>query len=119
MRRISASISVGAVLLVAGLPCHASVTALQSSAETTTRGVFASTPYSDLQRIRASLRRDVARHPGDFIVFPTKAGAMEFFAQHRASAEIETDPMMIDRGVVGYCQGKTVVVLPWMPSGGL
>ena len=119
MRRICASVTVGAVLLLVGLPGHASVTALQSSAAEAPHGVFRATPYSDMQRIRASLRRDVARHPGDFIVFPTRAGAMEFFAQHRASAEVETDPMMVDRGVVGYCQGKTVVVLPWMPTGGL
>ena len=116
MRRIGASVSVGAVLLMAGLPGHASVTALQSSTAGAPQGVFRSTPYSDIQRIRASLRREVARHPGDFIVFPTRAGAMEFFAQHRASVEIETDPTMIDRGVLGYSQGKTVVVLPWLPN---
>lgn len=118
MRRIGASVSVGAVLLLAGIPGHACVTALQSSAMEAPHGAFAATPYSDMQRIRASLRRDVARHPSDFIVFPTRAGAMEFFAEHRASVEVETDPTMIERGVVGYSQGKTVVVLPWLPTAG-
>lgn len=66
--------------------------------------------------MRASLRRDVARHPNDFIVFATESGAMDYFAQHRASVEVETDPRMIERGVVGYSQGKTVVVVPWLPT---
>ncbi|GGA58364.1 hypothetical protein GCM10011507_07190 [Edaphobacter acidisoli] len=66
--------------------------------------------------MRASLRRDVARHPNDFIVFATEAGALEFFAQHRASVEVETDPRMIERGVLGYSQGKTVVVVPWLTT---
>src|SRR5215469_17061066 len=112
MRRICASVSMGAVLLLAGLPGYASVTVFGSTTVEASPGMFHPTQYSDMQKIRASLRRDVARHPGDFIVFPTRAGAMEFFAQHRASVEVETDPMMIDRGVLGYCQGKTVVVLP-------
>lgn len=99
-----------------GLPVWASVMTLANPEVSATRRVIESDRVSDTQMMRASLRRDVARHPNDFIVFPTDAGAREFFAQHRASVEIETDPRMIERGVVGYSQGKTVVVLPWLPT---
>lgn len=99
-----------------GLSARASVMQLANPAEAASRRVAGTYRLSDTQRMRASLRRDVARHPNDFIVFPTEAGAREFFAQHRVSVEIETDPRMIERGVVGYSQGKTVVVLPWLPT---
>lgn len=70
-------------------------------------------PVNDAKAVQESLRRDVARHPGDFIVFATEAGAARFFVEHRDDVERETDPRIISRGVVGYWQGKTVVVLPW------
>lgn len=63
--------------------------------------------------LRESLRNEVARHPDDFIVFATEAGAKQFLAKHRNDVEHETDPKIIDRGVVGYWQDKTIVVLPW------
>jgi hypothetical protein len=63
--------------------------------------------------LRESLRSEVRRHPDDFIVFETEAGAKQFFAQHRNDVEHETDPRIIDRGVMGYWQDKTIVVLPW------
>lgn len=68
---------------------------------------------SDTRMLRESLRSEIARHPDDFIVFATEAGAKQFFAKHRNDVEHETDPKIIDRGVVGYWQDKTIVVLPW------
>ena len=69
----------------------------------------------DSKAMEASLSRDVARHPGDFIVFETEAGAKEFLARHRADVQRETNSRIASRGVVGYWQGKTIVVLPWGP----
>ena len=99
-----------------GSPVWASVAPFANPVSPTARRVVEADNINDTETMRASLRRDVARHPNDFIVFVTESGAREFFAQHRASVEVETDPRMIERGVVGYSQGKTVVVLPWLPS---
>ncbi len=117
MRGLKVSVSVFALPLLMGLPVRASVMPLADPTAATVHRIVEADRISDTQMMRASLRRDVARHPNDFIVFPTEAGAREFFSEHRASVEIETDPRMIERGVVGYIQGKTVVVLPWMPTG--
>lgn len=65
--------------------------------------------------MRESLSRDVAQHPGDFVVFATEAGAKQFVVTHRGDAERETNSRIVSRGVMGYWQGKTIVVLPWGP----
>jgi hypothetical protein len=70
-------------------------------------------PVSAASILCESLRLEVARHPGDFVVFVTQAGAKQFFTRHRDDVERETNPRIIDRGVVGYWQDKTIVVLPW------
>jgi hypothetical protein len=67
----------------------------------------------DAAAMQASLRRDVAEHPEEFVVFATEAGANQFASGHRLSVEMETSSKIISRGVVGYWQGKTIVVLPW------
>jgi hypothetical protein len=67
----------------------------------------------DAAAMQESLRRDVAKHPEEFVVFATEAGANQFASEHRLSVEMETSSKIISRGVVGYWQGKTIVVLPW------
>jgi hypothetical protein len=59
-----------------------------------------------------SLREDVARHPNDFVVFETLTAAGRFMEEHKIEINRETDPRMIQSGILGYWQGKTVVVLP-------
>jgi len=59
-----------------------------------------------------SLREDIDRHPDDFVTFATKAEASRFLEQHAADARYETQPRMRGLGVLGYWQGRTVVVLP-------
>ncbi len=61
--------------------------------------------------ILASLKEDVAQHPDSYLVFATRIAAARFFAEH-LEAQRETDPTMIDRGILGYCGGKTVAVVP-------
>ena len=70
----------------------------------------------DALTMRESLRRDVAKHPGEFVVFATnQSGAERFVAEHPEDAEREKNSRVVARGVVGYWQGKTVVVLPLEP----
>lgn len=59
-----------------------------------------------------SLRADVDRHPADFVTFTTKAEAGHFLEQHAADARYETQRQMRELGVMGYWQGRTIVVLP-------
>jgi hypothetical protein len=61
-----------------------------------------------------SLRRDVFRHPADFITFETRAAANLFIGGHE-DAEREIEPRISSRGVMGYWRGKTLVVLPSVP----
>jgi hypothetical protein len=61
-----------------------------------------------------SLRSDVDHHPADFITFTTRAEATRFLEQHQADGRYETQQRMRDLGVMGYWQGRTVVVLPLM-----
>jgi hypothetical protein len=75
--------------------------------------VTSSSSVNDAKKMRDSLRFEVARHPDDFIVFATEAGARQFLGKHRGDAEHETNPRIISRGVVGYWGNKTIVVLPW------
>lgn len=61
-----------------------------------------------------SLRNDVNRHPDDFVTFTTKTEASRFLEQHALDARHETQQRMLELGVLGYWQGRTVVVLPLM-----
>jgi hypothetical protein len=58
-----------------------------------------------------SLRKDIASHPDDFIIFETRTSANQFIVEHK-NVYRETERRVILRGIVGYCQGKTLVVLP-------
>ncbi|MDE1176329.1 MAG: hypothetical protein PW789_06935 [Edaphobacter sp.] len=66
--------------------------------------------------ISESLREDVARHPKDFVIFPSRMAAGHFLREHVSETTRETEPRMIRSGVVGYWQGKTVVVVPTISS---
>jgi len=79
------------------------------------RRIVVAMPLEDAAAVQASLRRDVADHPEEFVVFPTEAGASQFMSEHHFSVEMETSGRILSRGVVGYWQGKTIVVLPWEP----
>jgi hypothetical protein len=77
------------------------------------KAIVAPVRLDDAAAMQESLRRDVAEHPEEFVVFPTEAGAYQFAAEHKTTVEMETSVMIISRGVVGYWQGKTIIVLPW------
>lgn len=100
------------------LPAKASVTALADPV-VPARGKIAALhsvgEINDTKMMRESLSHDVARHPGDFVVFATEVGAQQFVAEHQNNVERETNARIASRGVVGYWQGKTIVVLPWGP----
>jgi len=67
------------------------------------------------REMRESLQKDMVRHPADFISFPTETGAIQFMKEHSMDTSRETVPRMIELGVVGYWQGRTLVVLPIAP----
>lgn len=96
-----------------GLPAGASVAPMAKPLKVDSARILTPSAISDTRLLRESLRSEIARHPDDFIVFATEAGAKQFFAKHWYDVEHETDPKIIDRGVVGYWQDKTIVVLPW------
>lgn len=58
-----------------------------------------------------SLRKDIAQHPGDFMVFATQ-GTAEIFILTHTDAFSETDRRVVQRGIMGYWKGKTLVVIP-------
>jgi hypothetical protein len=102
-----------AVPVLMGFPVEASVVPWANPGRPVSAMVVPPSPVSDARILYESLRLEVARHPGDFVVFATEAGAKQFFTKHRDDVELETNPRVIDRGVVGYWQDKTIVVLPW------
>jgi hypothetical protein len=112
--RVSGAIfSLCGLPLLMGLPVGASVVPTAKPLKADSARVVAPSAVSETRQLRESLRNEVARHPDDFIVFATEAGAKQFFAKHRNDVEHETDPKIIDRGVMGYWGDKTIVVLPW------
>ncbi len=99
--------------MLAGLSARASVVPAARPLRVDSARIVAPNAISDTRLLRESLRNEVARHPDDFVVFATEAGAKQFFAKHRSDVEHERDRRIIDRGVVGYWGDKTIVVLPW------
>jgi hypothetical protein len=98
-----------------GLSAGASVVPLRRPDVIAERRIVAATPLEDAAAMQESLRRDVAAHPAEFVVFATEAGAHQFVSAHHETVAPETNSMIVSRGVVGYWQGKTIVVLPWEP----
>jgi hypothetical protein len=103
----------GLPMLLMGLPVEASVVPTAKPLRVDSARILTPGAISDTRLLRESLRSEVARHPDDYVVFATEAGAKQFFAKHRNDVERETDLKILDRGVVGYWQDKTIVVLPW------
>jgi hypothetical protein len=95
----------GAQLLASPTRAYSPLPPLQS--QLTTSPALTLEAQSDA----ASLRTDVARHPHDFLVFQTQAAARRFLSDH-LGANPERDPRLAVRGIQGYWQGKTLVVLP-------
>lgn len=62
-----------------------------------------------------SLRKDVAAHPGDFLIFGNQ-GSAEIFMLTHAEVLPETDRRVVQRGIKGYWRGKTLVVLPHLSN---
>src|SRR5580704_8318473 len=110
MRVTRARVGLYAVSLLMGLPVEASIRPLGSPSTAASQKMVAFDPVDDAVAMRESLRRDVAKHPGEFVVFATETGAARFVEEHRADAERETNNKIVSRGVVGYWQGKIVVV---------
>jgi hypothetical protein len=99
--------------LLMGLPVKASVIC-KFGLTPPEEVVFAESADSEAA-IRESLRRDATDHPGEFVVFLTRTGADRFVKEHRDDVERETNSKVVSRGILGYWQGKTLVVLPWAP----
>jgi hypothetical protein len=98
------------VLMIA-LPLSASTT-LSTTPSIPSSLAHQSPVHSDEALFQKSLRRDVMNHPNDFIIFETKSSADRFIAEHGIEVRRETDRRVIFRGIVGYWQGKMLVVLP-------
>jgi len=73
-------------------------------------------PPAEVAQVSRSLREDVTRHPNDFVIFDTRTAANRFMVDHGTDVSRETEPRMLDSGVVGYWRGKTLVVLPIVSS---
>jgi hypothetical protein len=101
------------VPFLVGLSAEASVAPLLRPDAIAAKRIVAVAAVDDAAAMQESLRRDVAEHPEEFLVFVTEAGANQFVAEHRAYVEPEMSGKIVSRGVVGYWQGKTIVVLPW------
>jgi hypothetical protein len=104
-----------AVFLMVGLPVEASVTPLVNPGTAASQKIVPADPLDGVTAMRESLRHDVTKHPDEFVVFATETGASRFVAEHQVDAERETNSKIVARGVVGYWQGKMVVVLPLEP----
>ena len=102
---------VAVVLLLTGaLTLNASTTTMESRPTPLKSSIRAQDHDSDIPMIE-SLRKDVASHPDDFIIFETETSANQFIVGHN-DVYRETEPRVILRGIVGYYQGKTLVILP-------
>jgi hypothetical protein len=101
--------------LATALPLWASQVPMTKHDALVSQRIVAIQAVDDAAVIQQSLRRDVATHPNDFLVFATEIGANRFLVEHRDEVERETNGRLVWRGVVGYWQGKTLVILPWEP----
>jgi hypothetical protein len=95
-----------------GLPVEASTRSVGNPGTAASQKIVAADAVDDTVAMRESLRRDVVKHPSEFVVFATQTGAERFVAEHQDDAERERNSRLVSRGVVGYWEGKTVVVLP-------
>ena len=112
---LRAKVWVCVVPLLMGLPIKASALSVYKLGSTAPEEIVVADSIDSEAAIRESLKRDAADHPGEFVVFLTRTGADRFVKEHRDDVERETNSRVVSRGIVGYWQGKTLVVLPWAP----
>ena len=86
MRVAGVWVWLGAGVLLIGANAWGSVT-LRVNPKIAAGKLVAANRTDDARTMRESLRRDVAQHPDDFIVFATEAGAKEFYAEHSDEEE--------------------------------
>ncbi|MBS1798778.1 MAG: hypothetical protein JSS95_03035 [Acidobacteria bacterium] len=98
-----------ALMLVSTVGANATISTVWRTA---TKTVLQLDDADDSGQAYESLRDDVSRHPDDFITFATQTAANRFIEEHGFEMNRETERRMIERGVLGYWRGKTVVVLP-------
>jgi hypothetical protein len=103
------------ILLMSDFPSSASLTTVIIRPLLAPVSIQVQTP-SEEAAVLNSLRRDVAAHPADFIPFETESSAHRFIADHAPEAQQETEPQILARGILGYWSGKTLVVLPSLPT---
>ena len=110
--RLSLGLSFGTGLILLGtLPVLASTTNSSGLRPTLPSMSVQPRSFSDEMSAAESLREDVGRHPNDFLTFETRIAANRFIAEHQGAYH-ETESRVILRGVIGYWQDKTLVVLP-------
>ncbi len=100
-----------ALLFLGAIPLHALTTTEIRTSATLPISVVSARNNGDSRSVLDSLRQDVAQHPADYITFETETAARRFLLDHLTALR-ETDRVMISRGVLGYWQGKIVVVVP-------
>lgn len=98
-----------ALMLMSAVAANATVSTVW---RTPSKAVLQVEDADDSGQAFESLRDDVSRHPDDFITFATQTAANRFIEEHGFEMNRETERRMIERGVIGYWRGKTVVVLP-------
>jgi hypothetical protein len=117
-QRLFLGVLLGAgVMLPGALPISASTTPPYESRVAPPASALQGRSFSDEVTALESLREDVGRHPNDFMTFETRMAANRFIAEHEGAYH-ETESRVLVRGVVGYWQGKTLVVLPSLSFSG-
>lgn len=86
----------------ANVPSHSTHVAINIPSES----------IEDLMSVGESLKKDIADHPNDFITFETYTGANRFISGHSDEIYRETDRRVLQRGILGYWRGKTLVIFP-------
>jgi hypothetical protein len=110
--RLSFGVSLGAgVIFLGALSASASMTTPGESRPAPAATALQARSFNDEMAALESLREDVGRHPNDFMTFETRIAANRFIAEHEGAYH-ETESRVILRGVIGYWQSKTLVVLP-------
>jgi hypothetical protein len=102
--------AVAGLILLGTLSVSASTTS-PSESRPAPSGTLQGRSFSDEMTALESLREDVGRHPKDFMIFETRISANRFIAEHEGAYH-ETESRVVQRGVIGYWQGRTLVVLP-------
>jgi hypothetical protein len=98
-------------MFAAALPAYGLTKASMAARSVASVTVVEADGSAEGMSVLDSLKGDVAHHPNDFIRFETKSAANQFIAEHEGAAR-EMDRRVVERGIVGYWQGKTLVLPP-------